>query len=157
MLPYLTLFLQVQLSGHAQRKQQFLRVQAWGHYKAEAVSGNRGKQGGNQEAHANCCPAEHPARRMTGSGVCRGKGASWLPPCFLHPCTSILRNGIPTSDSVCRHARYQRPLRRSFGRDLYHLNRCRAGGRCTRPGCRWCPLRLLTCLAGTLRSSACLS
>src|SRR5260370_12714197 len=58
--------------------------------------------------------------------MCREKGAPRLAPCSLPPCTSILRNEIPTSDSVCRHARRHQPLRQSFGRGPYHLNRYRS-------------------------------
>jgi hypothetical protein len=72
-------------------------------------------------------------------------------------CITCMLTSISMSDSGCRHARRHQPLRQSFDQDPYHLNRYRAGGRCTRPGSHWHLPRWSTSQGGTPRWLARLS
>ena len=82
-----------------------------------------------RQAYTNFCSAEHPARRMKGSGVCRGKGAPGLPSSSLQPCTSIERT---ISLRQTRSADMPDPSN-PFASRL-------AGARITRIGVEWVPV-----------------
>ncbi len=120
-------------------------VHSKGSYKTPERRGNTRKNNDDTKRPVPTC-------RMTG-GVYVGKKG---PQGFLLPCIRVQESKeVPTSSSVCKHARCRQNLRRWFDPVLYLLRRYRAGAHCTRPDCHWHLPEHSICLIGMWYSWQC--